>query len=533
MEFDDDSDAATALAPIDPTEEEWEAAAQMGFEAMAEMDAEAEMQPSSTQQSGITGTFIKTLVKLVNAKDSHAEDGDAGSEASGAASKKTKKKGAPVRQLMRPIICICNDQYAPVLRPLREIAQVYVFRPPPYQVLAKRLHEVCTWEGFRADLRAMMALCEMTQGDMRSSINTLQFLHNRTDHLTKEILVSVDVGCKDISKSLFSVWQSLFVTPFGREAKQVAFYASDETGIHRGNAASDSKQGEGDRYLERLIPLLQNTGDYDKIMQGCFENYLKSQKFDAIISRTKSGSRLEQISRSTHFFDLLESNITKHQRFDLMSYQPYALVDFYRLFAVQGGSQPLELEFPRADYQSFVVRKETEGILNGLANGLGPMNPSAVVQGLNGLRLEWVPMLIRIISPDFRPHNVQLIKPEERAVLNRLVAIMSAFGMSLVSHRDSSERQILELDPPLHKLCLPLSDRERNINDLSSNIKQLIAHEPARDFFGRVIQSGPVESKPSDLSGKENDRANIKIAFKFNEGFSNAVRTPVYVKDFL
>ena len=40
-----------------------------------------------------------------------------------------KKKGGP-RELRRPIICICNDQYAPALRDLRNYALGSVFPIP-------------------------------------------------------------------------------------------------------------------------------------------------------------------------------------------------------------------------------------------------------------------------------------------------------------------------------------------------------------------------------------------------------------------
>jgi chromosome transmission fidelity protein 18 len=46
-----------------------------------------------------------------------------------------------LRPLLRPIICICNDLYAPALRPLRDVARVFVFRKP--QVGAQRFKGGC------------------------------------------------------------------------------------------------------------------------------------------------------------------------------------------------------------------------------------------------------------------------------------------------------------------------------------------------------------------------------------------------------
>ena len=41
--------------------------------------------------------------------------------------KKTKKAAQP---LCRPIIAVCNDMYAPALRPLRGVAKIVQFKKP-------------------------------------------------------------------------------------------------------------------------------------------------------------------------------------------------------------------------------------------------------------------------------------------------------------------------------------------------------------------------------------------------------------------
>lgn len=45
-------------------------------------------------------------------------------------------------RLTRPIICVCNDAYAPALRPLRAVAKVIHFHAPHPGRLYKRLSEV-------------------------------------------------------------------------------------------------------------------------------------------------------------------------------------------------------------------------------------------------------------------------------------------------------------------------------------------------------------------------------------------------------
>lgn len=137
-----------------------------------------------SQAEGAGGNFIKILVEMVTASaDSGAQDGDGpdgenqeDGEETGAAKKRGKKgkKVAKYPPLRRPIICICNDPYSPALRELRNVALLINIRVPPVKVLAKRLEDICQWEGLSVELRTLMALVEETQGDIRSCLLTLQ-----------------------------------------------------------------------------------------------------------------------------------------------------------------------------------------------------------------------------------------------------------------------------------------------------------------------------------------------------------------------
>ncbi|KAH3863571.1 hypothetical protein DPMN_026560, partial [Dreissena polymorpha] len=85
--------------------------------------------------------------------------------------KKKKEEGGILR---RPIICICNDQYVPALRLLRQNALIINFPQTDPTKLAARLHEVIRLENIRSDMNTLLALCEKTDNDIRSCLNTLQ-----------------------------------------------------------------------------------------------------------------------------------------------------------------------------------------------------------------------------------------------------------------------------------------------------------------------------------------------------------------------
>lgn len=70
-----------------------------------------------------------------------------------------------------------KNRYSPVLRPLRMIAQPIVFKKVPMMSIAKRLQDICDFEGLDSDLRTLSMLAETTDGDIRSCLNTLQVIN--------------------------------------------------------------------------------------------------------------------------------------------------------------------------------------------------------------------------------------------------------------------------------------------------------------------------------------------------------------------
>jgi DNA polymerase III delta prime subunit len=50
-----------------------------------------------------------------------------------------------------PVICCANDAFAPCLRPLKEVAAVYYFKPPAPARLATRLADIAAAERLTLD----------------------------------------------------------------------------------------------------------------------------------------------------------------------------------------------------------------------------------------------------------------------------------------------------------------------------------------------------------------------------------------------
>ncbi|KAK2720163.1 hypothetical protein QYM36_004158 [Artemia franciscana] len=117
-----------------------------------------------------------------------AQDGDK--------QKGKKKKGSP-KVLQRPIICICNDLYAPSLRQLRAVALILSFPPTESSRLANRLLEISQEHDIQTDLATLLALCEKAENDIRSCLATLYFFRLQGKSFRLQNVLNSNVGAKD------------------------------------------------------------------------------------------------------------------------------------------------------------------------------------------------------------------------------------------------------------------------------------------------------------------------------------------------
>ncbi|KND04421.1 uncharacterized protein SPPG_00150 [Spizellomyces punctatus DAOM BR117] len=538
--------------------------------------------------------FIKLLTEFILGETPSTKKDDATQAASGTNSKKPTKR----RALIRPIICICNDPYAPVLRPLRHLAHIVNFRTPPVKTLAKRLHEICRWENLQTDLRTLTALCELTDGDIRSCLHTLQFLKRRCKILTVDALAKLDIGNKDMGKGLWVVWEEMF-----------------RVGIKKGGSVRGNMKGaaeETGRYIPRLHSIITSNGEYEKIMQGCFENYLRTKIFDTVSSTvTVTGglpqTKIEQALDWLAFYDRIQYTAHAKHIMEVGGYLPYAIINFHRFFA---SAKRLRLEYPRAEVATALAKQSNQNILINLQTGMPPIarrtwNRVAVIM------VELVSYLLRILSPEMRPVNIQLLKPSERQDLIRLVDVMVGLGIRFRQQKGEDGYYGFLLDPPIDVLLKSLTAglgrsvlaavlSAKRVLGAPYAVKQMVALEvdreilrraeaaalervtakrgaqgdtegatkekppkskppkpktfqeyaiqpledrkPARDFFGRLIiideatndGENTIQGQKGNVgSASKEAQMKAKVRFSYNEGFSNAVRKPVYIKDLL
>lgn len=473
--------------------------------------------------------FVKALVKLIT-------------EGSATTVTKTSGKGKKQdqRPLVRPIICICNDLYAPVLRPLRPLSRIIRFTNPTPSAIVKRLQTICKSEKLIADLKNLSYLVKIASGDLRSCLNTLQFISSQSKVLNDKMIKSaVEAAVKDSGSSIQTVLSHLFRIP-----------SKNTTG-------KSNRSSPKDVYLSDLVRDINTCGQNDRIVQGCFESYL-SMKPPTDLWRT-----YERLYDWLDYYDQLETKIWTDQAYQLSSYVPYSIAIWRELMGNVTNKSP---EYPRVEYENYTRRSVNEECLSTFNQNL----PATVKSCFKTREIvcELLPFLFRIISVDLRPVNSKLVKKEERAILMRVVSIMVELGLKFVQDKGEDGQVTYTLEPAIDFSVYYEGKRPSDIPPPRYAVRQMLLNEMksfsirrqnedaaarntastlgmaasiisaykrkphhdsksqpekiALDFFGRK-RVEPVE-KTTLSDQKTVDKGKVIILYRYHEGFSNAVK---------
>ncbi|CAG8753440.1 4036_t:CDS:10, partial [Gigaspora rosea] len=384
--------------------------------------------------------FVKLLLDLVDGEKQSSRDVN---QLMPKGNKTSKKKKAVKKPLLRPIICICNDQYTAALRPLKAYAKIVNFKRMQSNRLAKRLKEICDREKLSADITTLFVLAESAEGDLRNCLTTLQFIKQSSNKVTRELILNTNIGQKDANKSLFTIWEEIF---------QIR---SSKIRSHDSVVARNSENNV-DRYISRLEFLISTNGEYEKLMQGCFENYLKynfhDQKF-----------KISQINEWIHFYDQINHRSNSMQLFGLFAYFPYPIICFHRFFS--GVAHP-HLEYPRKDYE----QQANENIMSSALNGI--KTKYRLTLNRNIFITEFVSYLLKIVSPELESDN-GLSSNLNKSILSRVADIMLSFNLKYIQKIEDG-KTIYAIEPPIDQLAL-FSNKKRAFR--SDMTKRLIAKE--------------------------------------------------------
>ncbi|XP_076434244.1 chromosome transmission fidelity protein 18 homolog isoform X3 [Peromyscus maniculatus bairdii] len=536
---------------------------------------------------GAPTAAINVLLSILNRKGpQEAEQGGTAVPAGG------RRRRAEGGLLTRPIICICNDQFTPSLRQLKQ--QAFLLHVPPTlpSRLVQRLQEISLQHGMRSDPGALAALCEKTENDIRACINTLQFLYGRgRRELSVRDVQTTHVGLKDQRKGLFSVWQEVFQLP----RAQRRLVGQDLIQATQALLLGDGDKGSLTLASQRFYHILRVTtsaGEHEKVVQGLFDNFLRLRLRDSSLGTVCCA--LDWLA----FDDLLEQAAHHGQSFQLLRYLPFLPAAFHVLFA---SSHVPRITFPCSQQEAQTRMSQTKNHIQTLVSGMAPATRSRATP--QALVLDTLCLLLDVLAPKLRPVSTQLYSAREKQQLSSLVGTMLAYSLTYHQERTPDGQYFYRLEPNVEEVCrfpeLParkpltyqakqLIAREiemekmrraealawagggpqvdegpsgpaclqmdrgekgvrppapRNHEQRLEHImkKAVLQEQPERDFFGRaVIRRVAVPSREAEAPEKDTDEWRMGVAvgrsevwFRFNEGVSNAVRRSLYIRDLL
>ena len=358
-----------------------------------------------------------------------------------------------VQPLTRPLICICNDQYAPALRELRPLVQVVEFGKTSSERLTSRLKAICRAEGLLVTSDALHTLVQLTDCDIRGSLNTLQFIkfqRNTTNttsgkfdksgqpiRVTSDMIVKAAVGVRDQTKAIYDVWSAIFRKPDMRLRSNLALSSLGMSGVTTTTttaAATTSVPGAstntGGRnagislaaatsmqtYVNDLITAVgAYTTDARMFLSGLFENIPEARASDPTMLHTWHSLDLvcfgEELSQRAH----------ETQAYALTKYLPVVAVGVHMHLSAD---LTTKVKWPRNDAAFRSARDHKQNIITTFLAGGGALNNGAC-GGFSKRTavLDVLGYLLCIVSPMLRPVSFGLMNTREKREASDLVQV--------------------------------------------------------------------------------------------------------------
>ena len=304
------------------------------------------------------GGFIKALIDLVHLDQRNSNDlGKTRSESG------KQRKGDKFRML-RPLILICNDVYAPSLRPLRTsaLAEIVHVRKPAVDKLISRLKTVFDEEKLPCDNDAVRRICEASwgmgsrrqnslggrgagEGDIRGILVQAEWIAHKfrsgedfksnsrlsrkwvESHLADSQSASGQKGLgrggvREVVDRVFVEGAGIPILPTTLSADDARLVADAKT---TSIGVADLRKRAA---ITSLREMIDTCGDHDRIMTECFATY-PTQMFQDDVQLSKPNEGYDWL----HFHDCLSSRIYGHQEWELNPYLSTSACGFHSLFA--------------------------------------------------------------------------------------------------------------------------------------------------------------------------------------------------------
>lgn len=444
--------------------------------------------------------FVRALVNIINddaiavAKQNQPQQKNRG---------KKKKKHA---LLQRPIIAVCNNAWASSLHSLRPLAEIVNFHRQPISKLAKQLEQICLLERIKLDPRELIKVVEMSNLDLRSCLNALQFGALNDGALNLNELESVEM----------TSWNSLLRKQFG-----------DKNPV--------------------LFKQIECCSDIDKLIQGCFTAYVDT------------GFNEDLIRRPAELGDFLALADNRIANDEIKALTVHACGQLFRPPALAAAQSNIgnnyNWTFGRA-VSTFETSRQTKGIIQSILKRSSNNIRTRITEKV--AMLEILPLVINITSPRLNT----VISPEDKIRLSLIAELLVEFGITLKTEKLENGTFVHLLDPPLHLACA-ISEKDRSeatygsyvarakVKDAMKEIKDREARQSAHSQtqlntkhrqtkekettpkgpgksvgdFSQFFQSTP-QTTATQMERATEAKA-TRVWVQYSEGFSNAVRKNV------
>lgn len=478
--------------------------------------------------------FIRVLIDIINKDAKATQKLILGSQLK--SKKKDRKKSAKL--LLRPIIAICNNLYAPALEKLKPYCEIVSFRRPSDGSLQERLEHICQAEDINVPLKTLKELMELSQGDVRNCINNLQFLSsNEKQNLSRSAEDSnmLESSSKDYSVSWFRICNQIF--------------RKDPYKDYKSQAQEMSRQ-------------VELNGNYDRIVQGCHSLYLLQKYSDNGVNKPAT------ISDWLIFHDLMFKSLFEHNG-ELLRYCAQVPLAFFNHFSDIANREDLRVQ--NSDFELRERKKGNLDIVKLLLHKISTISPSrAPFIRQDSLIAEFLPYVDTILSSDLNKSKNLKFK---QSMYDTMVGVLDDFELTLqLKYHDGLEtRNILGLEPPIENIVLldhkrlkevltkrpgvynillakseESKARKRHIDQATREkekneeirSKKVKLGTDTMNFFKSQYRLGNESQFTSDKNGgiKGEDTGikkeeNVRIWLRYKEGFSDAVRKNVSWND--
>ena len=354
---------------------------------------------------------------------------------SGQVTEKSKKGTNKKKNILkRPIICICNDLYGASLRNLRQVAFVVNFQQIDNSRLAERLMHISNKERVKTDLTSLLALAEKTNGDIRSCLSMIQFFACSKKPLMLLDVMRSNIGQKDQHKNLFSVWQSIFQIQRPKKVVKTMLGEEQQQVVGMTDMSSTTR-------MDHVLQSVNSCGEYDRLIQGVFENYLRQKMHDP---------NMEGVVEANRWFcfdDRVQNKINTLQNYSIYPYLVYGFASWH--FAFSSMVYP-QITYPQKSYELMQKTTTTMQIFRSFKKG--------IISNLRGagcgseMLIDSISLLKVIISPEIRSVSMHLLTDKEKIEMKHTVDIIADLGLRFNQLQGADGTYMYKLEPDIEYL---------------------------------------------------------------------------------